>query len=84
MAALPTGQPTTQPFPSGTNPPNPPPLPGSGTIPVPPVLPAFWADAARIAADMMELYARDPNVARQLWDFCRFKLAEMRAAGQIP
>lgn len=59
-----------------------PPLPAlPGTQPHGPTapVPAFWADAGRIAADMLELYSTDPETAKTLWDFARAKLAEIRA-----
>lgn len=56
-----------------------PPLPGSGPQPERVTVPAFWQDAGRIAADVLELYARDPQRAKEVWDFARAKLAEINA-----
>lgn len=53
-------------------------LPGSQPQPPPPPVPAFWQEPSRIIADVLELYGRKPEEARQVWEFARKKLAELR------
>lgn len=43
-----------------------------------PGVPAGWADAKRIADDMLELFFVDPEEARRLHAFAKEKLAKIR------
>lgn len=43
---------------------------------VPGNVPAFWADAGRIIADVLELYSKEPDVAIEIWKFAKSKLGK--------
>ena len=68
-AALPGATPTTSPTPA---------LPGSGPGLPTSAAPAFWQDAGRITADVLELFARDPKRAEKVWAFARAELAKIK------